>query len=80
MTLVTVTAEVVELLDKNKAKFAFLAPLVTACGTAVVSWIVSGEFNANEIRTAVGGAVLAVVSGAAAYLAPASSAKVKVNQ
>ena len=69
---------VVRIMDTNKAKLAFLAPLLTAVGTAVASWIVSGDFNANEIRAAAGGAVLSVVSGGAAYLAPARRAQVEL--
>lgn len=74
----TVIVDVVRLVDANKAKFAFLAPLLAALGTAAASWIVSGDFNANEIRAAAGGAVLSAVSGTAAYLAPASRAQVKL--
>ena len=68
--------EVIRLIDTNKAKFAFLAQLLVAVGTAVASWIVSGEFNANEIRAAAGGAILAAVSGIAAYLAKPGTAEI----
>lgn len=73
-----VIVDVVRLVDTNKAKLAFLAPLITAVGAAVASWIVSGDFNATEIRAAAGGAALSVVSGAAAYLAPAKRAQVEL--
>lgn len=72
-----VVVDVVHLVDTNKAKLAFLAPLVTALGAAVASWIVSGDFNATEIRAAAGGAVLAAVSGAAAYFANAGRAEIQ---
>lgn len=68
---------VIELIDKNKAKLAFLAPLVTALGAAVVSWVVSGDFNATEVRAAAGGAVLALVSSIATYFTPAGKARVR---
>lgn len=68
---------VVKLIDTNKAKLAFLAPLLTAVGASVASWIISGDFNASEIRAAAGGAVLAAVSGGATWLVPAGRAEVK---
>lgn len=67
---------VIRLIDANKAKVAFLAPLITAIGAAVASWIVTGDFNANEIRAAAGGAVLAAIAGVTTWLAPAGRAEV----
>lgn len=52
-----------------KAVAAFLWPFVAALGAALVSWIVSGEFNENEVRTAVGGAVAGAISAAGAFVA-----------
>ncbi len=72
----TVIADVVRIIDTIKAKLAFLVPLLTALGAAVASWIVSGEFNATEIRAAAGGTVLAAVAGISAYFAPAKQAEV----
>ena len=75
----TVLVDVVELVQANKAKAAFLAPLVLAVGAAVVSWIATGNFNDAEIRTALGGAVTSVVASVAAWLAPAGQAVVPVT-
>lgn len=70
-------ADVVRLVDTHKAKAAFLAPVLVALGAAVASWIITGQFDASEIRTALSGAVTAVVAAAATYLAPAGRAEVK---
>lgn len=72
-----IVADVIRLVDHNKAKAAFLAPLLTACGAAVASWIVTGQFDASEIRTAASGAVLAAVSGVATWLTSSKRAEVK---
>lgn len=71
--------KIIRLLDKNKAKFAFLAPLVLALGSSLSSWAVTGDFNEAEIRTAVGGTILAGSAGIAAYLAKTHEALAKVN-
>ncbi len=68
--------DVVRLVSKNKAKAAFLAPVVVALGAALASWAVTGEFNATEIRTAVSGAILAGVGSIATWLTPAGLAEV----
>lgn len=39
-----------------------LYPFLLALGTAVASWIISGDFNGNEVRAAGGGAVLSLVT------------------
>lgn len=75
----TAIGDVVKLLNNYKAYAAFLAPLLLAIGAAVASWIVSGEFNANEIRTATGGAVTALVAAVATWLTSAGSAVVVVD-
>ncbi len=72
----TQTKEVIKLIDTNKARLAFLVPFITALGAAFASWVISGEFNDNEIRTAIGGTVLAAVGSIGAYLAPAGQAEV----
>lgn len=75
--MATITAaRVVRLLDANKARAAFLTPLVLAVGSAVGSWIVSGTFDATEIRTAAGGAVLAASAGIAAWVRKTGSAEI----
>jgi hypothetical protein len=70
------TGRIVELLDKNKAYAAFLAPLLTAVAAAVASWIVTGNWSDTELRAAAGGVVLAVASALATYLTPAGAATV----
>ena len=69
-------AKVIKLLDKNKAVVAFLAPFVVTLLTAVANWIVTGEFSTNELRIALGGTLLSVVSGIGASVTPATKAVV----
>jgi energy-converting hydrogenase Eha subunit A len=52
-----------------KAIAAFFAPVVIAVGAAAASWIVTGNFDDTEVRTALGGAVAGVLSFVGAYLA-----------
>jgi hypothetical protein len=68
---------VVSLVDTYKAKAAFLVPVLVAAGAAVASWVVTGDFNDAEIRTAVGGAITSGIAAVAAYVAPAGRAKVE---
>lgn len=51
-----------------KAVLAFLYPVIAAALTAIGSWVVSGDFNANEIRVAVGGLSLSAVAYLGAYV------------
>lgn len=73
----TITVRVVRLLDANKARAAFLTPLVLAVGSAIASWIATGQFDATEIRTAAGGAVLAAAAGVGAWLSRPGEAEVE---
>lgn len=51
-----------------KAILAFFTPfLVTVLGT-LSSWIVTGDFNEAEIRTALSGVVLALMAALGAYV------------
>lgn len=75
----TVVVNVVRLVDKNKAKMAFLAPLILSLGSAIASWAVTGDFNEAEVRTAVGGAILAGTSGIAAYFAKSKEVEVEAD-
>ena len=52
-----------------KAIAALVWPVVVAAGAALASWVVSGEFNDSEIRTAIGGAITSIVAFFGAYLA-----------
>lgn len=74
--LTTIVLPIIRLVDANKAKAAFLAPLILACGGAIASWAVTGDFDATEIRTAAEGAVLSAAAAAAAWLKSTGSAVV----
>lgn len=51
-----------------KAILAFAFPLVAALAGALTSWIVTGNFDAAEIRTAAGGLVTSALALAGAYV------------
>ena len=51
-----------------KAVLAFVFPAIAAVGASVVSWISTGNFDASEIRTAVGGVIAAGIAALGAYL------------
>lgn len=51
-----------------KAVLAFLYPAIAALGTALASWIASGNFNKAEVLTAVGGVILSGVAALGAYI------------
>ena len=76
---IPVHVRIIKLIDANKTKAAFLAPVFVALGAAVGSWIVTGEFNDSEIRTAVGGAALAACSGLATWLTKTKTAVAEVT-
>lgn len=69
-----------ELVSANKAKAAFLAPLLLAAAAAAANWIVTGTFDATEIRLAAGGTVLAAASSAATWFTPAGDARVAIRK
>jgi hypothetical protein len=69
-------ARIVKLLDQNKALAALLAPLAVALLTTAANWIITGEFSTNELRIAIGGAILAGVAGLSAYVTPTKRALV----
>ena len=52
-----------------KAVAALVWPAVVAAGAAVASWIVTGDFNDAEIKTALAGVVTSVITFAGAYVA-----------
>lgn len=63
----TYVAKVIKTIDANKAKFAFLAPFVLTVGGTIASYVVTGDFNEAEIRTAVSGLILSAAGAAGAY-------------
>ncbi len=71
------TVDVVRLLETNKAKVAFLAPVIAAVLATLASWVVSGEFNDNEIKTAASGVLLGLASGVGTFFANPGRAVVK---
>lgn len=70
-------AHVVKLLDQNKALAAFLAPLIVGLVTMAANWIITGEFSTNELRIAVGTAILSAVSGISTFTTPTKTAVVQ---
>lgn len=70
-------AEVVKLLDKNKALAAFLWPFVATVLGTVAHWLIWGDtFDWTEIRIALGGLVLSTASAIGTYLARSGKAVV----
>jgi hypothetical protein len=51
-----------------KAILALVFPVLAAAVAAAASWVSTGDFNDAEIRTAISGALLGLVSFAGAYL------------
>jgi hypothetical protein len=73
-------ARVVRLLDANKAKAAFLAPVAAAILTAIGNWIVTGAFDATEIRLAGGGVLAGLAAAAGTWAAPAGRAQIATTK
>jgi hypothetical protein len=73
-TVSTRVVRVIRLLDANKAKAAFLAPVLVAAATAAGNWIITGAFDATEIRTAAGG-----TAAIAAYRTRAGRAEITAH-
>jgi hypothetical protein len=75
-----VVTDVVKLLDTYKAQAAFFAPfLITVLGV-IGTWIATGEFNVQEIRTGAAGLVAAIAAALGAYFAKAGRAQVQTNE
>lgn len=51
----------------RKAALALLYPVVAAALATAASWVVTGDFNDTEIRTAVSGAILGLAAFFGAY-------------
>lgn len=51
----------------RKAANALLYPVAAAVLTSVASWVITGDFNDAEIRTAISGAILGLVAFLGAY-------------
>jgi hypothetical protein len=74
----TERARVIELLDTNKAKIAALVPFVLTLIGVVLNGLITGEFNGQELRIAVGGLVTALLTGFGVYQTATESAVVEV--
>lgn len=74
----TTRARVVELLDTNKAKIAALVPFVLTVIGVVLNGIITGEFNGQELRIAVGGLITAVLTGFGVFQTASEEALVEV--
>lgn len=74
----TERARVVELLDANKAKIAALVPFVLTILGVVLNGLITGEFNAPELRIAIGGLITAVLTAYGVYKTEAGEAVVEV--
>ena len=70
--------EVIRLIDTNKAKLAFLAPFIVTVLGVLGTWIVTGEFNVQEIRTATAGVLTSIAAFVAVYFAKAGMAQVQL--
>lgn len=51
-----------------KAVLAFVFPFLATCLGVLATWVESGEFNGQEIRTAAAGLIAAAVAWLGAYL------------
>lgn len=74
----TTRARVVELLDTNKAKIAALVPFVLTIVGVVLNGLITGEFNGQELRIAVGGLITAALTGFGVYQTASKEAVVEV--
>jgi len=74
----TTRATVVELLDTNKARIAALVPFVLTVIGVVLNGAITGEFNGQELRIAIGGLITAALTGFGVYQTAAGEAEVEV--
>lgn len=74
----TTRARVVELLDTNKAKIAALVPFVLTIVGVVLNGLITGEFNGQELRIAVGGLITAGLTAFGVWQTAATDAIVEV--
>ena len=73
----TTIVDVVRLVDKNKAIVAFFAPAIATILGTLANWVITGEFNGQEIRIVVGGLITAIATAFLTYATPAKQAEVK---
>ncbi|MCA1571653.1 MAG: hypothetical protein LC798_15330 [Chloroflexi bacterium] len=58
-----------------KAVLAFLYPFVATVAGTIGSWVVTGDFNDAEVRTAVGGLIASAVAYLGAYVGAPGNVK-----
>jgi hypothetical protein len=66
--------KIIKLLDANKAKAAFLAPLLVAVLTAFGNFVVTGDFDVEEIKLAGSGIVLGLAATVGVYFTKTKTA------
>jgi hypothetical protein len=74
-----VIGEVVQLIDTNKARLAFLGPVISAVIIAVGNFVVTGEIDATEIQIAIGGVTAGIAAGVPTYFGSAGRGVVEVD-
>jgi hypothetical protein len=75
----TTIVDVVRLIDKNKAIVAFFTPFILTVLGTLANWLITGEFNGQEIRIAAGGVITSIATLLAVYAAPAKQAEVRTT-
>lgn len=73
----TTIVDVVRLIDKNKAIVAFFTPFVLTILGVIANWLITGEFNSQEIRIAAGGVITSLATLLTVYSTPAKQAEVR---
>lgn len=61
--------DVIKLLDTNKAKLAFLVPLLTTLVVVVFHWAKTGEWNGTELLIALEGVATSLLAAFGAWIA-----------
>jgi len=72
----TTVVDIVRLIDKNKAIVAFFTPFILTVLGTLANWAITGEFNGQEIRIAVGGLLTSLATLLTVYVTPAKQAEV----
>lgn len=75
----TAVVNVVRLVDKNKAIIAFVTPFVLTILGVIANWAITGEFNGQEIRIAVGGLITSAGTALSVYAKSSSRAVVELG-
>lgn len=76
----TVIVNVRRLASANKAVAAGLTSLGLSLSAAAATWIQSGQFDAAEVRTSLGGLAASVIVAGATWLVSSGPAEVSVTE